>query len=336
MFHACSIAIHHMHDGCVWPAACITRHVMHALHHFDPVDGVRLHWAELGDCTAKPPLVLLHGLTDSYRTWRQLAPRLANDRRVLMPDLPGHGLSGRPDASYQLGWYADVMARWLETVLDAAGVERADVVGHSFGGGVAQMMLLRCPERIRRLVLVSSGGLGREIAWSLRLASIPFVVEHLGQPFMRLGTRFALKATGDVVSREDSARLGAMNAQRGSARAFSRTVRDIIDWRGQRRGFFQRADELSTLPPIAVFWGDRDTIIPHSHAEALAKSVDGVRFTRFHACGHYPHHENPDAFVAALRDFLDSPEARAAQLRGRARVGNPRVLDTHLGAAGAI
>ena len=65
------------------------------------------------------------------------------------------------------------------------------MVGHSFGGGVAQMMLLQCPERIRRMVLVSSGGLGREIAWSLRLASIPFVVEHLGQPFMRLGTRFA-------------------------------------------------------------------------------------------------------------------------------------------------
>ena len=79
---------------------------------------------------------------------------------MLVPDLPGHGLSARPDASYELRWYAHVMARWL----DAAGVERADVVGHSFGGGVAQMMLLECPERFRRLVLVSSGGLGREIA----------------------------------------------------------------------------------------------------------------------------------------------------------------------------
>jgi pimeloyl-ACP methyl ester carboxylesterase len=293
----------------------MTQHVMRVLHHFGRVEGVRLHWAALGESAGKPPLVFLHGLNDCYRTWRQLAPRLASDRRVLMPDLPGHGLSGRPDASYRLGWYADVMARWLETVLDAAGVERADVVGHSFGGGVAQMMLLQCPERFRRVVLVSSGGLGREIAWSLRLASIPFVVEHLGQPLMRLGTRFAVKATGDVLSREDSARLGAMNAQRGSARAFARTVHDIIDWRGQRRCFFQRADELSTLPPIAVFWGDRDPVIPYSHAEALAQSVDGVSVTRFQACGHYPHHERPDAFVGALRDFLDSPEAPAAHLR---------------------
>ena len=280
-------------------------------HRFARVEGVRLHWAELGVSTAKPPLVLLHGLNDCYRTWRQLGPRLAGDRRVLMPDLPGHGLSARPDASYELRWYAHVMARWLE----AAGVEHADLVGHSLGGGVAQMMLLECPERIRRLVLVSSGGLGRQIAVSLRLASIPFVVERLGQPFMGPCTRLAVKLTGDVLSNEDTARLCAINAQSGSARAFARTVRDIVDWRGQRRTFFQRAHELSTLPPIAVFWGERDTVIPISHAEALAKAVDGVRVTRFEACGHYPHHEKPDAFVAALRDFLDSTDVRPARLR---------------------
>jgi pimeloyl-ACP methyl ester carboxylesterase len=216
------------------------------------------------------------------------------------------------------------MTQWL----DAADVARADVVGHSFGGGVAQMMLLQCPERIRRLVLVSSGGLGREIAVSLRMASLTFVVEHLGQPFMGPCTRLGVKATGDVLSREEVSRLCAMNTQRGSARAFARTVRDIIDWRGQRRTFFQRADELSTpLPPIAVLWGDRDAIIPFSHAEALASYVDGVRVTRFEACGHYPHHEQPGAFANALRDFLDSP-ARAACLR------QPAANDTCIVASG--
>jgi pimeloyl-ACP methyl ester carboxylesterase len=283
------------------------------------VDGVRVHWAELGESTEKPPLVLLHGLSDCHRSWMRLAPRLARDRRVLVPDLPGHGLSGRPDASYELGWYARVLGRWLDT----AGVDRADVVGHSFGGGVAQMMLLECPGRIRRLVLVSSGGLGREIAALLRVAgSIPLFVERLGQPFMGLFTRLARSATGSLHSSEDAARLSAMNAQSGSARAFARTVRDIIDWRGQRRSFFARADELSALPPMAVFWGDRDAVIPFSHAEALANAVDGVRLTRFAACGHYPHHEKPDDFVNGLRDFLDGPGVRAARLR-RGREGNP-------------
>jgi pimeloyl-ACP methyl ester carboxylesterase len=284
------------------------------VHHFAHVRGVRLHWAELGEAAGGVPLVLLHGLNDSYRTWRTVARRLAHDRRVLVPDLPGHGLSGRPDASYELGWYAHMMAGWL----DAAGLERADVVGHSFGGGVAQTMLLECPERIRRLVLESSGGLGREITFSLRLASIPLVVERLGQPFMGPGTRIALKATGDRVSKHEVARLSAMNAQSGSARAFARTVRDIIDWRGQRRSFFQRAGELGALPPISVFWGDRDDVIPIAHAEALAKSVDGVTVTRFAGCGHYPHHEEPALFVQALRDVLDAPAACAARIRSAA------------------
>jgi pimeloyl-ACP methyl ester carboxylesterase len=288
----------------------MTQNVMGVLHRFARVEGVRLHWAELGESTDKAPLVLLHGLNDWYRTWRHVAPRLACDRRVLMPDLPGHGLSARPDASYELRWYAHVMAHWLET----AGVDRADVVGHSFGGGVAQMMLLERPECFRRLVLVSAGGLGREIAVCLRLASIPLVVERLGQPFMGAGTRLALQATGDVISREDMARLCKLNSQRGSARAFARTVHDIIDWRGQRHTFFQRANDLSALPPIAVFWGDRDAVIPILHAEALAKFVDGVRITRFEGCGHYPHHEKPDAFVDALRVFLDSPHAQTARL----------------------
>jgi pimeloyl-ACP methyl ester carboxylesterase len=127
-------------------------------------------------------------------------------------------------------------------------------------------------------------------------------------------TGLALKAAGDVLSSEDLAWLRSMNEQRGSARAFARTIRGIVDWRGQRHTFFQHVDELSTLPPIAVFWGDRDTVVPFSHAEALARSVDGVRITRFAGCGHYPHHEKPEAFADALRDFLDASDAPAARL----------------------
>lgn len=281
-------------------------------HRAADIEGVRLHWVDLGETNGRPPVVLLHGLNDCFLTWRSLAPTLARDRRVLLPDLPGHGLSGRPDASYELRWYARIMARWLETL----DLEAVDIVGHSFGGGVAQVMLLECPSRIRRLVLLSSGGLGREIAMSLRLASIPRVVERFGQPFMGPGTRLAIKATGDVLTKEQIASLSAMNAQSGSARAFARTVRDIIDWRGQRHSFFRRANEITQLPPIAVFWGARDAIIPAAHAQAFADQVDGIRVVIFRGTGHYPHHEQPDAFVAALRDFLDDPAAPQAHFRG--------------------
>ena len=276
---------------------------------FAHIEGVGLHWAELGRADSTVPLVLLHGLNDSYLTWRNVAPALARGRRVIMLDLPGHGLSERPDASYELGWHAQIVAQWFATT----NLEQVDIVGHSFGGGVAQMLLLLCPERIRRLVLVSSGGLGREVGMALRLASIPRVVELLGQPFMTVGTRLALRGAG--YSKEEIADVCTMNAKRGSARAFARTVRDIADWRGQRRTFYQRAHELGALPPMAVLWGDRDTMIPMAHGRAFAASVDGVVFKLVPNGSHFLHHDQPDPFVQIVREFLDAPHLPLPRLR---------------------
>ena len=283
------------------------------------IDGTRVHWVEVGEKTDDPPLVALHGLNDCHLTWKRIAPALGRDRRVLMPDLPGHGLSGRPDASYELGWYARTMARWI----DAVGLERIDVIGHSFGGGIAQTMLFECPDRIRRLILVSSGGLGSEVALILRLASIPYVVERLGQPFMGPCTKLTLGALRDVIPDGYIEELSRMNAQEGSARAFARTVRDIIDWRGQRRSFYERAYELAGLPPMALLWGNHDTIIPTAHATALTTFVEGIRFILFEGCGHYVHHEQPEPFVRAVRDFLDDPSVPAARLRSADRCSAP-------------
>jgi pimeloyl-ACP methyl ester carboxylesterase len=276
------------------------------------VAGTRLHWAEVDRTGGSVPLVLLHGLNDSHLTWKHIASAFATDRRVLMPDLPGHGRSERPNASYELAWHARLIAEWLRAV----GIERADVVGHSFGGGVAQMLLLECPERVRRLVLLSSGGLGRDVGLALRLASLPLAVERFGQPFMAHGTRLALRGLRDD---SDIAELSAINSERGTARAFARTIRDVIDWRGQRRLFLQRAHEIAHLPPILVCWGDRDRLIPVAHGRAFADRVEGAVFRLFAGSGHYIHQEQPDLFVRIVRDFLDDPSAPETRLRTTVR-----------------
>jgi pimeloyl-ACP methyl ester carboxylesterase len=278
--------------------------------HFVEVEGVRIHWAEVGKASAAPPVVLLHGLNNSCLSWSQVAFRLGTDRRVLMPDLPGHGQSDRPNAGYELDWYARIIARWLQTV----GIEQADIVGHSFGGGIAQMLLLECPERIRRLVLVAAGGLGKGIGWWLRLASLPRVVEHLGQPFMALGTRLALRGAREGVTRQEIAELSRLNSRAGSARAFARSVRDVISWRGQRRNFLHRANEIEKLPAMLVVWGDRDGLIPIEQGRAFATLLEGAVFRPFEGCGHYLHNERPDAFVQILREFLDDPSVPATRL----------------------
>ncbi len=285
--------------------------------HFVEVEGVRLHWAEAGHAPGAPRVVLLHGLNNSCLSWSHLAPLLAADRRVLMPDLPGHGRSDRPDAGYELDWYARIIARWLEAV----GVDSADIIGHSFGGGVAQMLLLHCPERIRRLVLVAPGGLGKDIAWPLRLASLPGVVEYLGQPFMALGTHLALRGAREGVTREEVAELSRFNSRSrpGSARAFARTVRDVIDWRGQRRSFFDRVKDVHRLPPLLVIWGDRDALIPVEQGRASAALLEGTVFRVFEGCGHYLHNERPEAFVRTVRQFLDDPTMPAAAVSTRSQ-----------------
>lgn len=280
-------------------------------HTYADVDGVRLHWAELGEASERPALVLLHGLTDSHLTWRPVAGELARDRLVWMPDLPGCGLSGRPNASYELQWHAHIIARALQQ----RGLDKVDVVGHSFGGGVAAMLLLECPERIRRIVLVAAGGLGRDVGFWLKFATFPHFVERYGQPFMAFGTRRAMSAVRDERGRADVDELSAMNAVGGTARAFSRSVRDVIDFRGQRRLFLHRAHEVAAFPPMAVLWGERDTLIPVAHGRAFCERMQGVTFQSFPDCGHYVHRDDPAGFVAAVRGFLEDADAKPARLR---------------------
>src|SRR4029079_5254871 len=108
------------------------------------------------------------------------------------------------------------------------------------------------------------------------LASLPHIVERIGQPFMKLGTKATLGGKRNAFSDDDIAELATMNRAPGTARAFARTVRGVIDWRGQHRSFFQRGHEINALPPICVLWGQEDTIIPSIHGEQFACALQGV------------------------------------------------------------
>jgi pimeloyl-ACP methyl ester carboxylesterase len=258
-----------------------------------------------------PVLLLLHGIANSSQTWEHVAPLLSERFTLIAPDLLGHGESATPRGDYSLGAHAT----GVRDLLTALGHQRVTVIGHSLGGGIAMQFAYQFPERCERLVLVSSGGLGREVHLLLRAAALPgadYVLPVItSSQLLRLGRgiggllrRARLAPDGDV---DLLARGFASLDNAGSRQAFLHTVRAVIDTSGQRISAHDRL-ELAALIPSLIVWGERDSVIPVAHAAAAHEAMPGSRLEVFAGAGHMPHDADPEHFAALLTDFCDSTE----------------------------
>jgi pimeloyl-ACP methyl ester carboxylesterase len=259
-----------------------------------------------------PVLLLLHGITNTSQTWEHVAPLLSERFTLIAPDLLGHGESATPRGDYSLGAHAS----GVRDLLTALGHERVTVIGHSLGGGIAMQFAYQFPERCERLVLVSSGGLGREVHLLLRAAALPgadYVLPVItSSQLLRLGRgvggllrRARLAPDGDL---ELLARGFASLDNAGSRQAFLHTVRAVIDPSGQRVSAHDRL-ALAALIPSLIVWGERDSVIPVAHGAAAHEAMPGSRFEVFAGAGHMPHDADPERFAAILADFCDRTDA---------------------------
>ncbi|HLK36510.1 MAG TPA: alpha/beta hydrolase [Polyangiaceae bacterium] len=272
---------------------------------FRTIHGYRRAFVHAG---SGPALLLIHGIGDSSRTFRHLVPRLARRHTVVAPDLLGHGRSDKPRADYSVAGYANAM-RDLISVLD---IDRVTVVGHSLGGGVAMQFAYQYPDRCDRLVLVSSGGVSREVHPLLRLASAPLA--DLTLPLLELSTtRVAVRAAFRVLERLDrdigrdaddlvSVLFDALS-DKTARQAFTRTLRAVVDVRGQVVTMLDRCYLTRGMPTMLV-WGRRDAVVPYDHALLAHAAMPGSRLETFPDAGHFPHHADPARFLAVLEDFL--------------------------------
>jgi pimeloyl-ACP methyl ester carboxylesterase len=270
--------------------------------------GHRVAYRTAGD---GPVLLLIHGITGNARQWDQVIPLLAQRYHVIAPDLLGHGESAKPRGDYSLGAYA----AGCRDILIALGHKRATVVGHSLGGGIAMQFAYEYPPFAERLVLVNSGGLGREVHALLRAATLPGseivlpLIAHtrvlglgaaIGSAFRRLGFRAG----------PDLAEMAAGYASLGDAearQAFIHTIRAVIDPGGQRVSATDRL-YLTALMPSLIMWGTRDPLIPSWHADTAHEVMPGSRLEMFENVGHFPQLQEPVRFAHTLIDFMESTE----------------------------
>lgn len=276
------------------------------------VHGNAVSYAEAGADSGGPVVVLVHGIASRASQWDAVMAELGQTCHVIAPDLLGHGQSAKPRGDYSLGAHAC----GLRDLLAALGHDRVSLVGHSLGGGIALQFAYQFPERVERLALVCSGGLGREVSIFLRAATLPGA--ELLLPL--LAGSYVRSAAGKVGGLLGKARItlpaglseclvgfGSLG-DRGTREAFVHTARSVLDPAGQRVDARDRLYLAADLP-LFVVWGRKDAIIPVAHGEELAATVPGTTLEVFEQSGHFPHLTEPTRLAATLLRWLRTTPA---------------------------
>jgi len=229
-------------------------------------------------------------------------PLAAAGYRVMAVDLPGFGYSDKP-GGYSLESYVAFVRAWL----DLHCIERAAIVGNSMGGAIAAAVAGLAPERTGALVLVDPGGFGREVTWALRLAGLRLVRSALNLRLTPRRVRHALRfvyADSSLIDDEEVARIVELSELPGSRQAFLEIAHKAIGFRGLRDGLGLGDIPAEITAPALVVWGDRDRVIPVSHAERAHQAIPGSQLVIFDNCGHCPQLEVPERFARTVIDFL--------------------------------
>ena len=278
-----------------------------------PYEEVTLHGHKVGFQAAGegPLLVLLHGITSTSEAWRTVMPQLSERYTVIAPDMIGHGRSAKPRGDYSLGAYA----AGVRDLLGVLGFERATIVGHSLGGGIAMQFSYLFPEYIERLALISSGGLGKEVHPMLRAATLPgseWVLPLLarewsvkaGEAVRSVASKIGIEAGPDIA---EFARGYASLVEEGATDAFLDTMRSVIGPDGQKVSALDRlylADQI----PFLLIWGSEDPVIPVEHGRRAHELVAHSHYVEIEGSGHWPMLDQPDRIVQELTSFIEETE----------------------------
>ena len=249
-------------------------------------------------------VILIHGLGASADIWMHNVEALAKQHRVYVPDLLGFGRSDKPGPSFSPLDYV----RFLDDFMNILNIEKASLVGQSLGGGITLHYALQFPQKVNKLVLVGSAGLGKEVIWTLRLMSLPFLGELISYPsrkgveiFYKLAVRDQALVTKDFVDLYYD-----IFSQLGFQKFLLKTVRSIINIRGAREEVLSSSmNNLSRIKqPVLIIWGAKDRVLPLKHAYWGKERLSKAELKIMEGCGHIPFFERSEEFNRLLLEFL--------------------------------
>jgi pimeloyl-ACP methyl ester carboxylesterase len=249
------------------------------------VKGLNIHYFK---CGKGDPLIIVHGGSDGARAWRRNIALLSRKYTVYVPDLPGFGLS----ESYPGDYYIPEMVEFLENFVSALDLKSFYLMGHSWGGGISAHYALRHPEKIRKLVLVSSICMGKEIAWWVRLFSAPWICRPAGK--VLISTLNAVKWAAKFI--------GPWEIVQPFTRASLQVGSGIATLTQQTIVLLSQLNNI--MIPTLVLWGAKDAIVPFAHAYAAAEMIPDCQVKVFENAGHSVYRENLREFSNVLAGFL--------------------------------
>jgi pimeloyl-ACP methyl ester carboxylesterase len=271
--------------------------------------GTRIYHRRAG---SGEPIVLLHGIAHSSNAWDHVAGELAEHHQVIALDLPGCGRSDKPDTDYSLG----AQAAAVRYALDALDLDLVTVIGHSLGGGIAMMLAYLYPERVGRLGLVATAGLGRHLHPLFRIATLPVAPQRVMRVLFHPAVRLPRNAIGGLLSpasadpfffrpaahRKEFEELLVGLEDPAAQRAFLATLRSACNVAGQAISALDRI--AAARFPVLIVWGREDRVFPLGHALQTAELLPDARLVIIDECGHFPQLEATEAFTSALLDWL--------------------------------
>ncbi|NBD18126.1 MAG: alpha/beta fold hydrolase [Cyanobacteria bacterium] len=269
------------------------------------VNSINTRYWSLGDQGST--VILLHGGGASVEFWWYNVDALAQFHRVCAVDMVGSGRSDQPFASYSLS----DQAQFIKDFMDTCNIRCASLVGNSMGGGVALQFALMFPDRLEKLVLVNSFGLGKQIEIFSRLGTLPFI-DKFSRVFRpnRPSVAWLLKSVvydPSVITDEWFERIYQLAVLPGALSSLVRLSRANLNLLGVRSRVFRPiVHQLSQITaPTLVIWGKHDPVLPVAHADVAAQGLANARLHIFECCGHFPQIEHPEEFNQLILEFLD-------------------------------